>query len=311
VSSAIVWCTHPRHLPKAPANKTVVLDVAFAAGGQWLSKTKVFIDALGDNLVRYIDHHEHKEGWAHYAGDDRFLLVPNKIAHACPELVTPERVRAAGHVDTVVAHADFDGCIAAVKWWREGREPWPGADEDARAIDSQGRGHTLTEIGARLSYALEEASARMKPKEEMRFLSAIAASLIEGGPSDPALDDEIDALAKAARDAEVATRALAMKNGKLEAPHVFVVRLDEKPDNRTRRNLLVAAEEHAAVGAIFEPDPQGGHWLIAATFDQALDLEEVAGFAGGRSDYRFARAHADGADLVRALSAYVSRVKGS
>jgi hypothetical protein len=305
----IVWCTHPRHLPKPPKDKTVVLDVAFAAGSQWKSKTKVFLDALGDRLVRYIDHHEHKEGWAHYATDPRFVLVPNKIAHACPELVTPERIAAAGPVDTVVAHADFDGCIAAVKWWRGGVEPWPGADEDARAIDSPGRGHSLTPTGARISYALEEASARMAPKHEAAFLTKNANALIEGGPSDPVLDDEIDTLAAAARAEEVRTRDLAMKKGKVEAPHVFVVRVDEKPDNRVRRNLLVAAEEHAAVGAIFEPDPAGGHWLIAATFDQSLDLEEVEGFAGGRSDYRFARAHADGSELINALSTYVRRMK--
>lgn len=305
---AIVWCSHPRHLPKAPANRTVVLDVAFAAGSQWKSKTKVFIDALGDRLVRYIDHHEHKEGWAHYAGDARFVLVPNKVAHACPELVTPERIQAAGEVGTVVAHADFDGCIAAVKWWRGGKEPWPGADEDARAIDSPGRGHTLTERGARISYAFEEASARLKPAEEMQFLTKVAWSLVDG-TSDLGLDEQIDTFANAARAAEVATHALAMKNGKIEAPGVFVVRVDEKPDNRTRRNLLVAAEEHAPVGAIFEPDPQGGHWLIAATFDEALDLEEVDGFAGGRSDYRFARAHGDGSDLIQALSSYVKRAR--
>lgn len=305
----ITWCTHPRYLPKPPKGKTVVLDVAFAAGSQWKSKTKVFLDALGDNLVRYIDHHEHREAWPHYQGDARFLLVPNKLAHACPELVTPALVAATGTVDDIVAHADFDGCLAAVKWLRGGREPYPGADEDARAVDSPGRGHALSETGARYAYALDEASARFERKEELRFLTAVAASLVDG-TSDLALDEEIDTLGKAARLAEQEGRKLGLARGSVEAPGVFVVRLDSKPDNRTRRSLLMLAEEHAPVGALFEPDPTGGAWMIAATFDQALDLEDVEGFEGGRSDYRFARAHGDGSDLVRALSAYVTRAKG-
>ncbi len=301
----IVWCTHPRHLPKVPAGRVVMLDVAFAAGGQWKSKTRPFVEALGDRLVRFIDHHEHKEAWAHYKGDPRFLLVPNKIAHACPELVTPEVVAAAGKVDDVVAHCDFDGCIAAVKFLRDGKEPWAGADEDARAVDSPGRGHALSERGARYAAAVDEASARYDRSGQMRFMTALAQTLVSG-VDDPALDDEIDTLAKAARAAEVEARDVAAKHGALEAPGVFVVRLDHKPDNRTRRNLLVNAEERAPVGALFEPDPQGGAWLIAATFDESLDLERVDGFEGGRSDYRFARAHNDGKDLVLALSDYVT-----
>jgi hypothetical protein len=301
VSTSIVWATHPRHLPKPPAGRVVMLDVAFAAGNQWKAKTKPFVDALGDRLVRYIDHHEHKEAWAHFAGDPRFLLVPNKIAHACPELVTPDVVRECGQVDVVVAHCDFDGCIAAVKFLRGGKEPWPGADEDARAVDSPGRGHVLSEKGARLAYAMDEASARFDREHELRFMSTLAKALNDDDFS-PALDDEIDALGNAARAAEHDARAVAAKSGKLEAAGVYVVRLDHKPDNRTRRNLLVAAEERARVGALFEPDPQGGAWLIAATFDESIDLEDVDGFEGGRSDYRFARAHDDGSDLVRALS---------
>jgi hypothetical protein len=100
----------------------VVVDVAFAAAGQWRSKTRPFLEGLGDRLALFVDHHEHKEAWAHYADDPRFLLVPNKIAHACPELVTPELVSRAGVVDVVVAHHDFDGLLSAVKFLRDGTE---------------------------------------------------------------------------------------------------------------------------------------------------------------------------------------------
>lgn len=284
-----------------------MLDVAFAAGGQWKSKTKVFLDALGPRLVRFVDHHEHKEAWRHYRDDPRFLLVPNKIAHACPELVTPEVVRAAGQVDHIIAHADFDGAIAAVKWLRGGQEPWPGADEDARAVDSPGRGHTLSAEGTRIALAMDEASARYERDQQLDFMTRVTTAIAERS-FDPALDDEIELLGRAAQTAEAEARVLADRCGSLEAPGVFVVRLDHKPDNRTRRNLLMHAEEKARVGAIHEPDPMGGAWIIAATFDEELDLEKVPGFEGGRSDYRFARAHDGGRDLLEALSRYVQSV---
>lgn len=301
----LVWVTHPRHLPAAPRGRIVALDVAFAASGQWKSKTKKLIDALGDRLVLWLDHHEHKEGWAAYQGDARFVLVPNKIAHACPELVTPARVAAAGVVDAIMAHADFDGALAAAKWLKGGLEPWPGADEDARAVDSPGRGHALSERGARIAYAFDEASASYKQGRELELLSKVTRAIVEG-QFDPALDDELDGLARAARAAEQQARALAASRGARYASGLFLVRLDDKPDNRTRRNLLMFAEEQAAIGALLEPDPQGGHWLIAATFDERLDLADVDGFEGGRSDYRFARAHGGGDDLLAALAAYAN-----
>jgi hypothetical protein len=302
-----LWVTHPRHLPKAPGGRAVVVDVAFAAAGQWRSKTRPFLDALGDRLALYVDHHEHKEGWAHYAGDPRFVLVPNKIAHACPELVTPDVVARAGAVDVVVGHHDFDGLLSAVKFVRGGHAPWPEADEDARAVDSPGRGHTLSSTGERLALAMDESAVSMPREAALAFNDRLAAQLVRGPVLDVGLDEEVAALARAARVAEDEARAIVEQRGKLEAPGVFVVRVNAKQDNRMRRNLLVLAEERAPIGALWEPDPQGGAWLTAATFDEGLDLEDVDGFEGGRSDYRFARAHKGGLDLVEALSGYVLR----
>lgn len=307
----IVWATHPRHLPEPPAGKVAVLDVAFAAGSQFKTKTKPLVDALGDRLVRWVDHHEHRVAWPLYQDDPRFLLVPNKIAHACPELVTPEVVeeseRARGVVDALVAHCDFDGAIAAVKWCRRGVAPWPGADEDARAVDSPGRGHRLSEQGARVAGAMDEASARFDREAQLAFMTRCFEALVDG--EEPlGLTSEIDELAAAARLAEEQARETA-KRGKEEAPGVFVVRVGEKVDNRMRRNLLLEAELRAPIGALFEPDPTGGAWLTAATFDETLDLEDVPDFQGGRSDYRFARVEKGGHDAVAALGAYLARMK--
>lgn len=303
-----LWVTHPRHLPKAPGGRAVVVDVAFAAAGQWRSKTRPFLDALGDRLALYIDHHEHKEAWAHYGKDPRFVLVPNKIAHACPELVTPDVVARAGAVDVVVAHHDFDGLLSAVKFVRGGHAPWAEADEDARAVDSPGRGHVLSAIGERLALAMDESAVGMEREQALQFNDRLAAALVDGPSLQPALDDEVEQLSSKAKAAELQAKDIVKARGKLEAPDVFVVRVHEKQDNRMRRNLLLLAEERAAIGALWEPDPQGGAWLTAATFDGALDLEDVDGFEGGRSDYRFARAHKGGMDLVDALSAYSQKV---
>lgn len=283
----------------------MVVDVAFAAAGQWRSKTQPFLDALGDRLIRFIDHHEHKEAWTVYGADPRFVLVPNRVAHACPELVTEALMADIGHVDVVVAHHDFDGLVSAVKVLRRGRAPWPEADEDARAVDSPGRGHVISPFGALLSDAMEEVSVALERGAALAFNARLARGLADDGARlDPVLHEEVRGFAARAAAAADEARRIVDENGALEAPGVFVVRVPHKQDNRMRRHLLMLAESRAPVGALYEPDPQGGAWLTAATFDERLDLELVDGFEGGRSDYRFARAHQGGHDLVTALSTY-------
>jgi hypothetical protein len=305
----LVWVTHPRHLPKAPPGRTVVVDVAFAAAGQWKSKTRPFLDALGPRLLAFVDHHEHREAWPCYRDDPRFVLVHNRLAHACPELVTPalvERIGGLDVVDDVVAHHDFDGLLSAVKLLRGGRAPWDEADEDARAVDSPGRGHRLSALGERVSLAMEESTVTRSREAALAFQTRLARALVDDARLEPALDDEVRTLASTAAHAVDEARRIVERSGRLEAPGVFVVRVDTRQDNRLRRHLLLLAEERAAVGALWEPDPQGGAWLTAATFDERLDLEQVEGFEGGRSDYRFARAHKDGADLVAGLARLVA-----
>jgi hypothetical protein len=295
-----VWVSHPRHLPPVPPGNTVVLDVAFAADNQWKSKTKPFVQALGDRLRAYVDHHEHVEAWAAYAKDPRFVLVTNQIAHACPELVTQALVERTGAIDTIVAHHDFDGLVSALKWMNGGVEPWEHADEDARAIDSPGRGHRLGAFGARVAYAVDEVLSQTDRDAEQKFLTSLARDWL----ADPELRgrrQELDVLGQQARHAEDEGLRLCEAHGALEVPGVFVVRLPRKLDNRMRRNVLMAAEARASIGALHEPDPMGGAWLTAATFDVRIDLAKIPALSGGRSDYRFARATDGGHDLIQAL----------
>src|SRR5690554_4032813 len=95
----------PRKLPKAKSltGRVVVLDIAFAstAGGASFEKvTLPFIEGLGERLAMWVDHHDH-DRHAEYRDHPRFVLRSKAEAPACPELVTPEIVEAAGSVDTI------------------------------------------------------------------------------------------------------------------------------------------------------------------------------------------------------------------
>src|SRR4051812_47355050 len=131
----------PRKLPKASSvtGRVVVVDVAFASeasGGGFEKITKPFIEGLGSRLAAWVDHHDHALH-AQYKQDPRFVLATKAEHGACPEMVTPELCARVGRVDTIVCHTDFDGLCSAAKWLREGHEPYPGADDDARAIDTR------------------------------------------------------------------------------------------------------------------------------------------------------------------------------
>ena len=150
----------PRKLPKPRdlRGRVVVLDVAFASeasGGGFEKITRPFIDGLGARLVGWVDHHDHLLH-AEFAHDPRFVLATKAQHGACPEMVTPEVVRRIGAVDTIVCHTDFDGLCSAAKWLREGVEPYAGADDDARAIDT--RTGTPSSIGQRIDRALRARS---------------------------------------------------------------------------------------------------------------------------------------------------------
>ena len=120
----------PRTLPPASKleGRVAVLDVAFASegGGASFEKTTLpFINGLGSRLAAWVDHHDH-ERHADYAGDPRFVLTTKAEHGACPEMVTPEVVRAAGPVDTVAMHLDLDGLYSGAKWVLGGRRALRG-----------------------------------------------------------------------------------------------------------------------------------------------------------------------------------------
>jgi hypothetical protein len=132
----------PRKLPKPDSlsGKVGVLDIAFAGvggkSGSFESVTLPFIQGLASRLRIWVDHHDHDEH-GRYASDRRFVLATKAEHGACPEMIDPALVERVGKLDTIVCHTDFDDLASAAKWLRGGLEPYPGADADARAIDTR------------------------------------------------------------------------------------------------------------------------------------------------------------------------------
>jgi hypothetical protein len=295
----VVFVEQPGKLPAPPAKgRVAVVDVAFAGGENFEKSTLPFLEALGERLAIWIDHHEHPVGWARFRGDPRFLLVPNRIAHACPELVTPEVVRKAGPVDVVVAHADLDGLLSAVKFLRGGSPPWPEADEDARAADSPGRGHSLSERAARLSDALDHAAAELRTAQRESLRQQIVQALASG-ETPPSLQRRIDDLAREHRKALAPLDALAAQ-AREEARGVLVARVPKALPRPVKKALLSRLEEGAPVAVVIE-----GRAVTVATFRDDLDLSLCDALPAGRSDYRFGQAEDGGRAIVARLGELV------
>ncbi len=274
----------PRKLPK-PAElkgRVVVLDVAFASeasGGGFAKLTKPFIDKLGPRLVGWIDHHDHVLH-AEYNKDPRFVLRTKREHGACPEMVTPELVQRIGPVDTVVCHTDFDGLCSAAKWLREGIEPYPGADDDARAIDT--RIGTPSATGRRLDRAL-----RARPRDTALF--GLVVRHLSTGLADASLWEPIDVAAAQLEAIEAATRAivqryqvfsLAKERSPLLPPGADTLAfVDATAEHATydKTTLLLAGQERAAMALVLDMDTLS----LAAKFDSGISFLALLGLSGG------------------------------
>jgi hypothetical protein len=260
----------PRKLPRPRelTGSVVVLDIAFAAGGGGASFEKTtlpFIEGLGPRLAMWIDHHDHVMH-ARYADDPRFVLATKAQHGACPEMVTEELVARAGHVDTVCCHTDFDGLCSAAKWIRGGSEPFPGADDDARAID--------TRLGKPSDRAtVVDRALRARPRDDgLRGL--IVRFLVQGG-TDTELFRAIRDAAEELRPREETARRIA-KDFKVEND-VAIVRVAEGESGYDKTLLLMLGQERARISVVCDP----GNVTVAARFDSGVDLLSLFGLEGG------------------------------
>jgi len=260
----------PRRLPKASqlAGRVAVLDIAFAAGvggASFERTTKPFIDGLGARLAVWIDHHDHVLHQA-FADDPRFILRTKAEHGACPEMITPERVEAAGPIDTICCHGDFDGLCSAAKWIRGGYEPYEGADQDARAIDTR-----LGRPSERA--AIVDRALRAKPGDAA--LGGLVVRFLAGGAEDRALFREIEEISAALRPREDEARRYA-QSYEISGDVAFVqLPNDHAPYDKTL--LLMMGQERARISVVSDRSAV----TVAARFDSGVNLLEVFGLEGG------------------------------
>lgn len=275
-------------LPAPPARGRVVLaDVAFAFDEDFAKVTEPYLEALGDRLAGFIDHHDHP-AWPEFADDPRFVLVPKAQAPACPQIVTPELCAWLGPFEVVVAHADFDGCLTAVKLLRAGLPAYPEADEDARAIDDPGRGFSCSPAGLRLDRAMDQARID-DPRGYLALLGEIAAALVaEREPR--SLAERLDELAQARQDQEVGLARL-LTGAVRPHPEVILLRLERAVAGPDKKWLLRELEQRARVAVLAE-----GGWTTVASYQVAgahgLDLGAIEGLKGSVS-YAWGQRDAD------------------
>ena len=265
----IVYAT-PRTLPP-PASlsgRVVVLDLAFAAAGMGTPFDEVtlpFIEGLGDRLAAWVDHHDH-ELQERYAADPRFHLATKAEHGACPEMVTLELVAETGPIDTIVTHLDLDGLYAAAKWILGGREPYPGADADARAVDT--RESRPGPVGALLDQAVR-ARFRDTPLKHriVRYLV--------GGLRDDEHRAVIEEAAAEFQLVRAETERLASRYERRGRVAYVDARRAKGPFDKT--DLLLHGQTLAEVAMV----RHSGMITVAAAFGSGLDFLRLFGLEGG------------------------------
>jgi hypothetical protein len=280
----------PRKLPKAGElrGRVVVLDVAFAseaASGGFAKVTLPFIQALGPRLAAWVDHHDHAMHAA-YAADPRFVLATKAEHGACPEMVTPELVRSIGPVETIVCHTDFDGLMSAAKWIRDGAPPYPGADDDARAVDT--RIGAVSRTGERIDRAL-----RARPRDHA-LLGLVVRHLVTG-LEDASLWGAIDEAASALLPLEQAARRLSEgyrlvparapaelfelteRAGTTGLDRVAFVDASAAHGTYDKTLLLMLGQERAKIAMVLDKDTLS----LAARFDSKVSFLALLELSGG------------------------------
>jgi hypothetical protein len=275
----------PRKLPRAREldGRVVVVDVAFASeasGGGFDKLTRPFIEGLGGRLAAWVDHHDHLLHAA-YKDDPRFVLSTKAEHGACPEMVTPELVARVGHVDTIVCHTDFDGLMSAAKWIRGGTQPYGGADDDARAID------TRTGVPSATAQRFDRA-LRARPRDTALF--GLVVRHMATGLADSSLWQPIDAAGAALAPIEAETRRIASGytridlmpggRGEPEMPGLDSIAFLDATRHHGKYDktlLLLMGQERATIAMVVDMDTL----TLAARFGSGISFLSLLGLSGG------------------------------
>lgn len=260
----------PRKLPR-PSDldgRVVVLDIAFAADalGKGFDKTTgKFIEQLGARLAAWVDHHDHPRH-VDFERDERFTLCTKAQHGACPEMIDEEMVRLVGPVDTIVAHFDVDGLYAAAKWMLGGVEPYKGADDDARCIDTR-----IGEPGPKAVLVDKALRARYRDENlKQRALRWLIRGQKDGVERD-SLNEAADEYDRTALNSISIAERFSIDGG---IAHVHI-KSGEGPFDKTE--LLLLGQKVATVAVVID----NGNVSIAAPFDSGLNFVELLELGGG------------------------------
>jgi hypothetical protein len=206
-----------------------------------------------------------------FAADPRFLLAKKSEHGACPEMVSPELVARVGPVDTILCHNDFDGLASAAKWLRGGLEAYPGADDDARAIDT--RLGQPSSIGERFDRALRARAG------DAAFCELVVRHLESGLSSAErwkAVDDAAAELIPIEKETARAARAYRVYDRR-RGGDVAYVDVTEGYGRLDKTELLLLGQKRAQISVVVDEH----NVMIAAPFDSGLNFLELFGLDGG------------------------------
>ncbi len=260
----------PRKLPRAGSleGRVVVLDIAFAAEGLgkgFEKTTGKFIKNLGPRLAKWVDHHDHPLH-AQFSVDPRFELCTKAEHGACPEMITPSMVAETGPVDTILCHFDLDGLYAAAKWILGGSEPYAGADDDARAVDT--RIGTTSPEAERIDQALR--AHWLDDTLKRRVVLYLVGGLKPG--------IERTSIEEAAADFRRMAQASArLAEGYQVAEGVAYLELTSDAPRCDKTELLLLGQQKATVSVVVE----AGNATIAAPFHSGLNFVDLLELGGG------------------------------
>jgi hypothetical protein len=181
-------------------------------------------------------------------------------------MITPALVAAVGPVDTILTHVDLDGLYAAAKWILGGHEPYPGADDDARAVDTR-----LGEPGP--TGKLIDFALRARFRDEA--LKHRVVRWLVGGLKDR---EHRAVISEAAAEFErtLAETARLTQRFKVQGRIAYVdARESKAPYDKT--SLLLAGQERAPISIVQD----SGMVTIAASFDSGWDFVGLLGLGGG------------------------------
>ena len=199
-------------------------------------------------------------------------LDENALDRGARELsrLVVELVARAGAVDTILCHTDFDGIASAAKWMLGGVEPYPGCDDDARAID--------TRIGVPSERALRlDRALRARPTDE-RLLRSVFAHLARTASSDDeaAIDRAVEELLPIERETNRAAQKFRVYSRR-RGGTVAYVDVSEGYGRLDKTSLLLEGQKKASLSIVVDLQ----NVAMAAPFDSGIDFLKLLDLEGG------------------------------